>query len=488
MIRSLIVFFAFACCDRLMAADDASPFPPIGERYANIPDDAADIVKRLKKLEARLEIGINFVDYQQAIAELYPEVKVFVESAETKDMPELRFVLTNAMDCYLKVRELWAVKVSSDSPIRKYEASMQLITAQPTLWKVAAANTSGAAAIIASPKSELGAVQGTIANGLETLTARSAMETASRQLTEAARLARAKESGVPIPESDATLEALDLVGLLFQEREFGDKLSIGNLIKQMPSMFSKVPPAAVEGLLPLMEGDERKGGISGFIYTDVATASKAYTQIRTGLGAGAKRVSRLGNVAEAVPTSIVFRRGLAVVHVVSFSGSQDVILDGLRKVDARLAEALGPGEPESEASEETGVAAAAGAATTRKPVDPDSAPAGTEPERPTVKAPHSKAFDIATAIKMAQKQIDAGEEFADNEEMFLRLIENKAWRKRGETEDFAGSLIRIGSEGATFDVAGEEVTIALADLTSDSRGKVLRIQDLCRRMSAEPKR
>jgi len=123
---------AFVICIAMLGVTEEPPaFLPIGNRYDDVPQEAGDVVKSLKKLQVRTEIRVNFPDYDRAVSYIYPDVKVFVQSAEAREMPELRLVLTNAMDCYLKVCELSSIKLSTDDVVKKFCFSNQLITAQP---------------------------------------------------------------------------------------------------------------------------------------------------------------------------------------------------------------------------------------------------------------------------------------------------------------------------------------------------------------------
>ena len=118
MIRKLMIllFLVFLPINLLA---DAPDFPPIEGRYEEIPPAVIEVVDKLRGLEAQTEIGVNFIRYDAAVSDAYPAVKVLVESPQTTSLPELRWVLSNAMDCYLKVRELWGQKISGSSPSRK---------------------------------------------------------------------------------------------------------------------------------------------------------------------------------------------------------------------------------------------------------------------------------------------------------------------------------------------------------------------------------
>jgi hypothetical protein len=80
LVRAMIA--AFCLLVTIAVAED---FPPIGSRYDTISEDVRAIIKALKKLEARTEIGVNFVDYDRAVSEIYPDVKVFLESNSVEE-------------------------------------------------------------------------------------------------------------------------------------------------------------------------------------------------------------------------------------------------------------------------------------------------------------------------------------------------------------------------------------------------------------------
>ncbi len=343
------VFHAAAMTIVLLVSSmsSAEDFPPIGNRYDTIPEDAHSAVKALKKLEARTEIGITFVDYNKAVSEIYPDLKVFIESPDSREMPELRFVLANAIGCHLKVRELWSAKVASDDPVRQYNASMTLITAQPWLWKVAGVNTSGASALIDSPKTDLPNVQKGIADGAKRLTVEAAMQAAEEEALVLRRESRAKESGVPVPAPVPDEKKQDLLSLVFVKGEYPESLSCGDLSRSLPPVYDKVPPAPQEGEARLMSQGSPAGRLSILLYDDVATAKKAYQVISQGFGKGRTRVSGLGTIAERTDKSIVFRRNTAVVNLYTDFTPFDSILDGLRKADARIAKTAGAEDVEA---------------------------------------------------------------------------------------------------------------------------------------------
>ncbi len=336
-------------------------FPPIGDRYKSPPSEAKDVIKALKKLRARTDIGINFVDYDKAISDVLPEVKVFIGSDEAKPMPEVRLLLGNAMDCYLKVRDIWGKSISSSSPSAKYDASVLLITARPTLWKIADTNVTGAIAFLEGTPEELPKAQETLTAGLGNLTVEAGLALAEAELCNLDRQNRAKESGVAVPPADANAESRDLAAIIYADGEFGDSVTAGPLKKRLPPVYSKVPPAVQEGRIPLLEGGETCGGVAGFIYSDTKVAKQALDAIAGGFGDDKQRVKGLGDAAVGVhvggasSVSLVFRRGPMVVSLVSPVAPLAKSVAAAQNIDKRIVE-LFP-EAESQDSEKEEMAA-----------------------------------------------------------------------------------------------------------------------------------
>ncbi len=340
-----------------VVAHGQEAFPPIGDRYKSPPGEAKDVIKALKKLQARTEIGINFVDYDKAISDVLPEVKVFIESDEAKPMPEVRLLLGNAMECYLKVRDIWGKSISSNSPSSKYDASVLLITARPTLWKIADTNVTGAIAFLEGPQEDLEKSQETLAAGLGNLTVQAGLALAEAELCNLDRQSRAKESGVAVPPADANAESRDLASIIYADGEFGDSVTAGPLKKRLPPVYSKVPPALQEGRIPLLEGGETCGGVAGFIYSDAKVAKQALDAIAGGFGDDKQRVKGLGDaavgvhVAGASSVSLVFRRGPMVVSLVSPVVPLAKSVTAAQNIDKRIVE-LFPANEASDMEEE----------------------------------------------------------------------------------------------------------------------------------------
>ena len=154
MFQIFCLAFLLLCIALPIVADESPAFPPIGNRYENIPEAAKAAVSVLKKLRVSTETGVEFADYDRAVSEGGMLVKAFVKSDDAREMPELCLVLGNATDCYLKVRELWLSKIESDGLGKKHEASALLATAQPLLWRAGGENISAGVALTANPTNE----------------------------------------------------------------------------------------------------------------------------------------------------------------------------------------------------------------------------------------------------------------------------------------------------------------------------------------------
>ena len=348
---------AIVVAPRFLPADEA-PFPPVGDRYSTPSDDAKSVMKALSKLQARTEIAINFIDYDKAVADVYPDVKVFLDSAEAKSMPELRLLVANTMDCYLKARSIWSTSISSDSPIAKYEASTLLLTARPVLWKVAAANLTAAKVFLEGTNEERQKAQRMVADEATLLTSEAALVVAEEQLCELDRQSRAKESGVPVPQKITDADKKDLPSLLFAEGIFGNGVTAGPLKARLPRIFEKVPPAMQEGRIALLKGGESCGGVAGLIYPDSKTAKSALDAIAGGYGDAKQRVKGVGDAAVGVESpgassvSMVFRRGPVVVSMQSPALPLANTVAAAKKLDERLAALFPGGAATSEEADE----------------------------------------------------------------------------------------------------------------------------------------
>jgi hypothetical protein len=174
----LILVFAFVFAASHLRAQELT-FPPLGDRYKSPAEDATAVLKALSKLQARTEIAINFRDYDKAVADVYPDVRVFLDSVEARTMPEVRMLFANAMTCFLKVQSIWSTSITSDSPAAQYDASILILTARPALWKTAAANVAGARAFLESTDEDRQKAQQMVTANAQALTVEAALVSAT---------------------------------------------------------------------------------------------------------------------------------------------------------------------------------------------------------------------------------------------------------------------------------------------------------------------
>jgi hypothetical protein len=69
----------------------------------------------LKKLEARIEVGVNYLEYSRVVGETWGEVKVFIESPDGKSLSEFNELLTRAVNDYKMAMEIWQNKIKYSS-------------------------------------------------------------------------------------------------------------------------------------------------------------------------------------------------------------------------------------------------------------------------------------------------------------------------------------------------------------------------------------
>ena len=75
--------------------------------YRNPPQSARNALNAVKKVQARTEVGVNLNNWSTIVGEAWGEVKVFAESPEGIELPELSFLLTSAMGKYKLALDAW---------------------------------------------------------------------------------------------------------------------------------------------------------------------------------------------------------------------------------------------------------------------------------------------------------------------------------------------------------------------------------------------
>lgn len=78
---------------------------------------ARDVVKALKRVEARVDMGISYNEYLLSVADARVEVQMYLESHEAKQKPALTNLIKKIIEHYETVREIWRNKVSKTQDI-----------------------------------------------------------------------------------------------------------------------------------------------------------------------------------------------------------------------------------------------------------------------------------------------------------------------------------------------------------------------------------
>lgn len=73
---------------------------------------ARDTVKALKRIEARVDMGISYNEYLLAVADARVEVQMYMESHEAKQKAEMTGLIKKILGHYETAREVWKTKVS----------------------------------------------------------------------------------------------------------------------------------------------------------------------------------------------------------------------------------------------------------------------------------------------------------------------------------------------------------------------------------------
>ena len=71
---------------------------------------ARDVYKSFKKLESKIEVGINYMDYSSALGDINYEVKEFLDSREAKSKPKLADSIKMVLTHYMNAKRVWEDK------------------------------------------------------------------------------------------------------------------------------------------------------------------------------------------------------------------------------------------------------------------------------------------------------------------------------------------------------------------------------------------
>lgn len=84
---------------------------------ASYAQSAREAVKALKRVEARVDMGISYNEYLLAVADARVEVQMYLESQEARQKVELTNLIKKILDHYETAREVWRNKVSRTQDI-----------------------------------------------------------------------------------------------------------------------------------------------------------------------------------------------------------------------------------------------------------------------------------------------------------------------------------------------------------------------------------
>ena len=81
--------------------------------YRNAPKSARDVLNAVKRVEARTEIGVIYRDYTVLIGETWADVKIFIESPDSKKLPEFSLLIAKSIADYKLALDVWKNKIDS---------------------------------------------------------------------------------------------------------------------------------------------------------------------------------------------------------------------------------------------------------------------------------------------------------------------------------------------------------------------------------------
>jgi len=92
---------------------------------------ARDAVRTLKRVEARVDMGINYNEYILAVADARVEVEMYLETQEAKQKSSLTGMIKKILEHYETARTLWKIKVSKTDDIGTVFGHLICLTDDP---------------------------------------------------------------------------------------------------------------------------------------------------------------------------------------------------------------------------------------------------------------------------------------------------------------------------------------------------------------------
>jgi chemotaxis protein histidine kinase CheA len=115
--------------------------------YRNAPQSARNALNVVKKVGARIEVGINYANYSSVVGEAWGDVKIFVESPEGKALPDFSDLLVKAVADYKSALNVWQDKINYPS-LASGATRLELDVLMQRCWQRAGKRTQMAEALL----------------------------------------------------------------------------------------------------------------------------------------------------------------------------------------------------------------------------------------------------------------------------------------------------------------------------------------------------
>ncbi|MGD0091441.1 MAG: ankyrin repeat domain-containing protein [Planctomycetota bacterium] len=110
-----------------------------------VPESAKTALTALKKLQAKIEAGINFDRYSETVGETLYEVKEFTTSADAKGFEALSSAIADAMADFQRASDMWNQKIQRGDSLQGEVDDARMKQS----WRKASSHIMDAAALIA---------------------------------------------------------------------------------------------------------------------------------------------------------------------------------------------------------------------------------------------------------------------------------------------------------------------------------------------------
>jgi chemotaxis protein histidine kinase CheA len=133
--------------------------------YRSVPDSARAPLNALKKLQAKVEIGINILNYRTSVGDAWGELKIYAESDDGKKFREFSASLVLAIEDYKLALDAWNSELQYPSVYRHSEDDINDL--RQKCWSQASKYIGLAEALLNQEKAE--SALETLAGGAEDL-------------------------------------------------------------------------------------------------------------------------------------------------------------------------------------------------------------------------------------------------------------------------------------------------------------------------------